>query len=108
LTFIPTVPGRTTIGTTRAGGRTFGSGTCGAIGSVWGVQERLLGTRTGVPCRHEFDGLLFDQISKQTPGGTEGKWANSQHEFHQESRKIEHSYFRRIITMLKPGMGPQA
>jgi hypothetical protein len=74
LKFIPTVTGMTTIGvsigTTRTGGRTVGLGKNGATGSVQGVQERLLGTRTRFPCRHEFDGLLFDQISKQTLGGT--------------------------------------
>jgi hypothetical protein len=48
----------------RVGGRIVGLGTSSATGSVRGVQQRLLGTRTEVPCRHDFDGLLFDQISK--------------------------------------------
>ena len=60
MTFIPTVSGRTNIGTTREDKRTVGSGTGGATGSVRGVHERLLGTRTRVPFIHEFDGLLFD------------------------------------------------
>jgi hypothetical protein len=93
-TFIATVPGRTSIGTARACGRTARPGTGSATGSIRGVQERLLGTRTRVPCRHEFVRLLFDHISKQTQGGKEGQWTNSQHGLHQESGKAEHSYFR--------------
>jgi len=105
---IPTVPGRTVIGTAMADRRAVGSGTGGATVSVQGVKERLLGTSTGVPCRHDFDGLLFDQISKQTPEGTERQRANSQHGFHQESGKVEHSYFRWIITLLSSGMDLEA
>jgi hypothetical protein len=53
MTFISTVPDRTdigtTFGTTKEGRRTVGSGTGGATGSVRGVHEILLGTRTRVP-----------------------------------------------------------
>jgi hypothetical protein len=98
----------TAFGTTRESRRIVGSGTGGATGSVRGVQERLLGTRTGFPCRHEFDGLLFDKILKQTPGGIERQREDSQHGFHQESGKAEHSYFPRIITLLSSGMDSEA
>jgi hypothetical protein len=70
MTFISTVPGGTAVGTARACRRTARSGISSAIGSIRRVQERLLGTRTGVPCRHEFARLLFDQVSEQTLRGT--------------------------------------
>jgi hypothetical protein len=54
-----TVPGRTTVGTARACRRKVRSRTGSATGSIWRVQEILLGTRTILPCRHEFARLLF-------------------------------------------------
>ena len=81
-TSIFVVLGGTSTGTMRVDSRTTGTGAGSATGPIWGVQERLFGIGTRVPCRHEFARLLFDQVSEQAPKGTEGHYANSKHGLH--------------------------
>jgi hypothetical protein len=52
--------------------RTSRTGAGSATGPILGVQERLFGTGTRIPCRLEFARLLFNQVSEQALRGTKG------------------------------------